>query len=111
MHRTYKDNDVMAKHLTERLVDLCAARLASQPVSELRLYHVEGRLDIASLVIALHKLLLIVRKVMVHLTPERGLFGARAARRGVRLEGYVGHGVSVNDRLHIIRAAIRLICA
>jgi hypothetical protein len=58
MHRTYKDNDIVTKHLAECFVYLCAAGLASQAVSELRLYHVKGRLHIASLVIALHELLL-----------------------------------------------------
>jgi hypothetical protein len=69
MHRRDKTTDVMTQHLAECFVYLCRAGLASQPVSELRFYHVKGRLYIASLVVTLHESLLIVREVVIHLFP------------------------------------------
>ena len=112
MHRRYKTTYVMAEHLTERFVNLCRARLASEPVSELRFNHVESSFHVRALVITLHKALLIVREVVIHLFPERGLLVALAAAlRAVSLERDVGHRIGINNGLHVLRTAIRLICA
>ncbi len=60
MHRTYQTTDVMAEHLAERFVNLCAAGLTSKRISELRLNHHKRTLYIRALVVILHEPISIV---------------------------------------------------
>jgi hypothetical protein len=50
---------VPASNLTEYFVNLPRLRLAAEPFTELALNHAERRLDVATLVVTLHKPLLI----------------------------------------------------
>jgi hypothetical protein len=97
MHSRYKTADVMAENLAQGFVNLCAACLASQSIPELRFNHVECSLYVRSLVILLHKPLLIVRKVMIHLLPESRLPLILCA--AVSLESDIRHGVVAHQAL------------
>ena len=53
MHSLNQATDVVAQHLTQRLVNLRRLRLAPKRVPELRLNHRKRRLDVAALVVVL----------------------------------------------------------
>jgi hypothetical protein len=109
VHSRDKTADVMAKHLTECLVDLCGFGLTAERVTELRLYHHKGGFDVRPLVIALHKSLLIVREVVKHSTPQRGM--ALVIRAAIHLKGNVRQGRVIHDSFKIIIRQISFICA
>jgi hypothetical protein len=58
------------QYFAQGFVNLCRARLASQTVAKLTLDHMEGRFDIAALVVALHETFLIKRIVVKDSLPD-----------------------------------------
>jgi len=101
----------MSKHLAQGFVDLRPSCPASQPVSELRLHHHESCFDVRAFVVVLHESLSVVGKVVVHLTPQRGLLAVLAPVGRVVPESYVRLRVGVQHSLHVLSAAIRFVCA
>jgi hypothetical protein len=100
MHSRDKTADVMAENLAQGFVDLRSTGLASHLVSELGFNHVECGFDVRALVITRHELLLVVRKVVEHLTPQGAVL--LTVRAVVYLEGNKRHRVVINYRLEIV---------
>src|ERR1044071_6848210 len=109
MHRRDKTTDVMAQHLAQCFVYLCAASLAAERITELRLYHHKGRLRVRAFVIVSHESLIVVRKEVEHILPKFTLLivPVFALDRAVRFERDIRHGIVVNSRLEIL---VREIC-
>lgn len=113
----------MTQHFTKRLVNLSGFGLAPQGNSELCLDHVERRLYVAALVVALHEFLGVVAIQVKHLFPEIALSSPMGVLimyllrpksptpLAVRLERNVGHRVIVYYRLQVLGRQIGLICA
>ena len=109
VHALYQATKVMSKNFTKSFVDLRRARLASQTVAKLSLDHMERRLDVGSLVIALHEASLIVRIEMEHPLPNCILRVGLAGRDTVALERDVRHRGMVNNGLEIVTRKISFV--
>ena len=83
--------DVMAEHLTERLIDLCRLSPTSQGIPELRFNHVKGSFRVGAFMILRHEPFLIVREVVKHLLPRLALLFAF----GVSIRAYRLYCVTV----------------
>ena len=65
-----QDNEIMAEHLAQRLVDHRNIRLAAKAISEFPLHHGERGLDIRPLVIVLQELRPPELEIVIHLRPR-----------------------------------------
>ena len=89
----------MAEHLHERPIDSGGVRLGTYLVAELGLDHVEGRLNVATLMVVPVELRLIESEEMVHLLPQGTGLPMKHLGNGVLLEGDVGYPADRIDYL------------
>ena len=70
VHFMNQDNEIVAEHFAQGLVDHSYVRLAAKAISEFPFHHAKRRFDVAAFVVVLQELRAPERKVMVHLLPR-----------------------------------------
>src|SRR5919107_3320659 len=105
IHGLNQATDVVAEYLTKRLVDLRRLSLTPHAIPELRLYHVEGRLHVAALVIRLHEAFVIEGVEVVHALPKLALVLITRLLLLSTAEGDVSHS-AVSEGVRAVSEAV-----
>ena len=96
VHFVNQDNEVVAEHFAQRLVDHRNVRLAAKPVSEFPFHHGERRFYVAPLVVVLQELRPLELEVMIHLLPRSPAVSSVVRSEGdERCSANLGNGFGI----------------